>query len=126
MDVFTQLSNEHTILLPIIEAMQASAQEGNKETLLAQLAAHRSVLADDLDAHISLEEKEAFRLAEQAVGASIVGIFREEHTEIQALRHKLLAQAEQAAVSFNLCLRFCDLILTHMLREDEMLFQSTP
>lgn len=124
MDVFTQLSDEHTTLLPIIEALQAAAEEGDSETLLAQLAAHREALASDLDAHIALEEEDAFSLAEQAVGTGIVETFREEHTAIQSLRDELLAQAEQAAVSFNLCLQFCDLIRTHMLREDGMLFPS--
>jgi hemerythrin-like domain-containing protein len=124
MDVFTQLSDEHATLSPIIEAIQAAAEEGNRETLLAQMAAHRAALASDLDAHITLEEEGVFSLAEQAVGPGIVGTFRAEHTEIQTLRDELFAQAEQAAVSFSLCLQFCDLIRTHMLREDEMLFPS--
>lgn len=124
MDIFTQLSDEHATLLPIIEAIQAAAEKGKSETLLSLLAAHRAALAGDLNAHIALEEEDAFSLAEQAVGTDIVETFREEHTEIQALRDELFAQAEQAEVSFSLCLQLCDLIRTHMLREDGMLFPS--
>lgn len=124
MDIFTQLSYEHTTLAPVIESIQLAAEAGDKALLLARLAAARTALTSELDAHIRLEEDNAFNLAEQAVGAGLVDTFREEHTEIQALRDEMLAQAEQDTASFTVCLRFCDLIQTHMLREDTMLFPS--
>ncbi len=125
MDIFTQLSNEHTTLSPFIGDIQAAAWAGNKEMLLARLAVARAALSSELDAHIALEEDDVFDLAEQAVGADIVATFRAEHAEIQELRDAMLAQAEQGKVSFNLCLQFCDLMQAHMLREDAMLFPST-
>ena len=124
MDIFTQLSNEHTTLSPIIESIRAAVEAGEKITLLAQLAMNRAALSGELDAHIALEENEAFHRAEEAVGTDIVATFREEHTEIQALRDEMLAQAQAGTISFSLCLQFCDCIEVHMLREDAMLFPS--
>ena len=50
--------------------------------------------------------------------------FRTEHTEIRVLRDEVLSQADAGFVPFDLCMQLCDLIQSHMQREDMMLFPS--
>jgi iron-sulfur cluster repair protein YtfE (RIC family) len=123
-DVLTRLSDEHDTLLPIIVEIQAAAEVQDKAVLIAKLVAGRAALTGELDEHITLEEDVAFPIIGQAVGEEIVTPFRTEHTEIRGLRDAILAQADSGSAPFNLCLQLCDLIQSHMQREDMMLFPS--
>jgi len=123
-DVLARLSEEHDTLLPIIVEIQAAAEAQDETALYDELVSGRSALTQELDAHIILEEDVAFSLIGQAVGEEIVTPFRTEHTEIRALRDEVLCQADSGVAPFNLCLQLCDLIQTHMQREDMMLFPS--
>jgi hemerythrin-like domain-containing protein len=124
MDMLARLSDEHETLLPLITALQADAEAGDNVALVAGLVAGQAALTIELDAHIALEEDDAFARAEEALGSELVLPFRAEHTEIRALRDRILSGAEGGRVSIELCLRFCDLLLEHMQREDAMLFPS--
>ncbi len=123
-NVLSRLSEEHDTLLPIIVEIQAAAEAQDETALIAELAAGRAALTQELDAHIALEEEVAFSLIGQAIGEEIITPFRTEHTEIHALRNEVLAQADAGVAPFNLCLQLCDLIQAHMQREDMMLFPS--
>ena len=123
-DVFTMLSQEHETLLPLILAIQASAEAGDRPSLLKKLTAGRQALTTELDAHIALEDDSAFVSVEEALGQEVVLPFRLEHNEIRALRDRMLAGADAGRVSIDLCLQFCDLIQVHMQREDAILFPS--
>ncbi len=123
-DVLSRLSDEHETLLPLIAEIQAAAEAQDTSALLDELTAGRAALTQELDEHIRLEEDVAFSLIEQSVGEEIVIPFRTEHTEIRMLRDEVLSQADAGVAPFNLCLQLCDLIQTHMQREDMMLFPS--
>jgi hemerythrin-like domain-containing protein len=123
-NVLSRLSEEHDTLLPIIVEIQAAAETQDETALFAELITGRAALTQELDAHITLEEDVAFSLIGQAIGEENVTPFRTEHTEIRALRDEVLSQAEAGIAPFNLCLQLCDLIQTHMQREDMMLFPS--
>ncbi len=104
--------------------MQAAAEAQDATALFDELATGRAALTQELDEHIRLEEDVAFSLIEQSVGEEIVTPFRSEHTEIRSLRDEVLSRADAGVASFNLCLQLCDLIQSHMQREDMMLFPS--
>ena len=123
-NVLTRLSNEHDTLLPLIVEIQAAAEVQEKDILITKLINGRTALTNELDAHIALEEDVAFYIIGQAIGEEIVTPFRTEHTEIRALRDEVLAQADSGDAPFSLCLHLCDLIQSHMQREDMMLFPS--
>ena len=123
-DVLSRLSDEHDTLLPIIVEIQAAAEAQDASALFDEIAAGRTALTQELDAHIALEEDVAFSFIEQSVEAGIVAPFRTEHTEIRMLRDEVLSQVDSGVAPFNLCLQLCDLIQTHMQREDMMLFPS--
>ena len=123
-NVLARLSDEHDNLLPLIIEIQAAAEAGDATALLDELVSGRVALAQELDAHIALEEDVAFPLIGEAVGEEMVTPFRTEHTEIRMLRDEILSQADAGVAPFNLCLQLCDLIQAHMQREDMMLFPS--
>jgi hemerythrin-like domain-containing protein len=123
-NVLARLSDEHDTLLPLIVEIQAAAEAQDETALFAELIAGRAALTNELDTHIALEENVAFNIIGQGIGEEIVTPFRTEHTEIQALRNEVLSQADAGVAPFNLCLQLCDLIQTHMQREDMMLFPS--
>lgn len=122
--VLTRLSDEHETLLPLIVEIQAAAEAQDKDILLTKLIHGRTALTNELDAHIALEEDVAFYIIGQAIGEEIVTPFRTEHTDIRTLRDKVLARADSGDAPFNLCLQLCDLIQSHMQREDMVLFPS--
>ena len=123
-DVLLRLSDEHDTLLPIIVEIQAAAEARDASALFEEIASGRSAPTQELDAHITLEEDVAFSFIEQSVGEDIVTPFRTEHTEIRMLRDEVLSQVDSGVAPFNLCLQLCDLIQSHMQREDMMLFPS--
>ncbi len=123
-NVFARLSDEHDTLLPLIVEIQAAAEAQDETALLDELVVGRTALTEKLDTHITLEEDVAFNIIGQVIGEEIVTPFRTEHTEIRALRDEVLSQADAGIAPFNLCLQLCELIHTHMQREDMMLFPS--
>jgi len=123
-DVFSTLSEEHETLIPLILAIQAAAEVGDRPSLMEKLAAGRRALTAELDVHIVIEDDVAFATVEEVLGKEIVLPFRTEHSEIRALRDKVIAGADAGRVSIDLCLQFCELIQVHMQREDAMLFPS--
>jgi iron-sulfur cluster repair protein YtfE (RIC family) len=123
-DVLARISEEHETLLPLVMEIQRTAEARDIPALLKNLANGREALTTELDAHIALEEDDAFALIEQVVGEGFVAPFRAEHKEIFTLRDKVLAGADAGSIPLNLCLELCDLIHEHMQREDAMLFPS--
>lgn len=123
-NVFSRLSEEHDALLPIIVEIQAAAEAQDAIALIDELTTGRAALTQELDAHITLEEDMAFSLIEQLIGEEIVTPFRTEHNEIRVLRDEVLTQADAGVAPFNLSLRLCDLVQSHMQREDMLLFPS--
>ena len=123
-DVFTALSQEHEMLLPLILDIQSAAEATDIPALVEKLITGRQALTTELDAHIALEDDGAFVSVEEALGKEVVLPFRLEHNEIRTLRDQMLAGADAGRVSIDLCLQFCDLLQEHMQREDAMLFPS--
>lgn len=123
-DVFTRLSEEHETLLPLLLDIQEAAEAGDMPALVEKLAAGRTALTTELDAHMALEDDVAFASITESLGPEMVLPFRAEHDEIRSLRDRVLAGSNGGRVSPNLCLQLCDLIQGHMQREDVMLFPS--
>lgn len=124
MDLLARLSSEHEQLRSHLRPIQAAALERNDGALIAAIGTSGSVLMTDLDAHISVEETEAFAAIGEALGDDVINRFRDEHSEIQALRDSLLAATGRGEAPHSTALRLCDLLLDHQQREDQMLFPS--
>lgn len=124
MNVLTQLSDEHDQLRAHLERIQAAAEAHDDQALRAALLAAGTSLADELDAHIALEEGEAFPAIAEALGEGLVVPFREEHREVRMLRDTVLAALTLGRAPHAAALRLCELILDHQQREDHMLFPS--
>ena len=124
MDVLTRLSGEHEQLRAHLERIQAAAEAHDGEALRAALCEARAALTDELDAHIILEEAEAFAAIGEALGEGLVEPFREEHVEVRVLRDEVVAAMERGQVPHAAALDLCDLILNHQRREDLVLFPS--
>ena len=124
MDTLAQLTQEHDALRILLERIEAAAEARDAVALSASLEAARAALTTDLDAHISVEEAEAFSPIAEALGAELVTPFYEEHVEIRATRDDVYARLERDEAPYEQALRLCDLILAHQQREDMMLFPS--
>ena len=124
MNVLTQLSDEHDQLRAHLERIQAAAEAHDDQALRAALLAAKAALTDELDAHIALEEGEAFPAIAEALGEGLVVPFREEHREVRMLRDTALAALTLGRAPHVAALRLCELILDHQQREDHMLFPS--
>ncbi len=124
MDVLTQLSADHEHLSAHLARIKSAAEVGDGSALIASIEAARSALTMELDAHIAIEEGEAFPAIAHVLGEELVSVFRQEHVDIRALREETLTGAARGAVPRSSCLRLCELILDHQQREDLMLFPS--
>lgn len=124
MDPLTQLTQEHDALRMLLERIEAAAEARNALALSASLETARAALTTALDAHIALEETEAFSPIAETLGAGLVAPFYEEHIEIRAARDEVYMRLEHGEAPYAQALRLCDLILAHQRREDMMLFPS--
>lgn len=124
MDTLTRLSQEHDELRAHLERIEAAADARAAATLAASLESARAALTLELDAHIALEEAEAFAPIAETLGAGLVAPFYDEHVEIRATRDEAYALLERGEAPYAQALRLCDLILSHQQREDMMLFPS--
>ena len=124
MDVLTRLSGEHEQLRAHLERIQAAAEAHDDAAVRAALREARVALTDELDAHIILEEAEAFAAIGEALGEGLIEPFREEHVEVRMLRDEVFAAVERGQAPHAAALGLCDLILNHQQREDLVLFPS--
>lgn len=124
MDTLAQLTQEHGALRILLERIEAAAEARDAVALSASLQAARTALTADLDAHILVEEAEAFSPIAETLDAGLVAPFYEEHVQIRATRDDVYARLEHDEAPYEQTLRLCDLILAHQQREDLMLFPS--
>ena len=124
MDILAQLTQEHAALRTLLEPIEAAADARDAAALAASLDGARDALTTELDAHITVEEMEAFAPIAESLSSGLVAPFYEDHVEIRATRDELYAQLARGEAPYAQALRLCDLILTHQQREDNVLFPS--
>lgn len=124
MDVLTRLSAEHETLSAYLERIQSAAEARDAATLSTGLEAARAALTDELDAHIAIEESEAFSAIAETLGEGLVAPFYAEHIEVRRLRDDIYTQLAGGKAPYEQALHLCELILAHQQREDLMLFPS--
>lgn len=124
MDVLTRLSQEHESLRAHLERIESAAERRDAGALVASLESARTALTEELDAHITSEEAEAFSAIGETLGAGLVAPFYEEHGEIRALRDDLYARLARGEAPFEPALHLLGIIMAHQEREDMMLFPS--
>lgn len=124
MEVLTRLSAEHDALRTHLERIQSVVEARDAAALSASLEAARAALTDELDAHIAVEESQAFSVIAETLGNGLIAPFREEHIEIRTMREEVYASLTRGESPYQLSLHLCELILAHQQREDLMLFPS--
>jgi hemerythrin-like domain-containing protein len=124
MDILTQLSSEHVDLRALLERIESAAEMGDATALKESLELGRAKLTIELDAHIAMEEDEAFGTIATALGEGLVAQFRADHIEIRTIRDEIYEYLWRGEPPYDASLRFCDLVLSHQQREDSMLFPS--
>jgi hypothetical protein len=122
MDVLARLSGEHERLGEHLERIAAAAEARDDGALAEALRTAGMALAGELDAHMALEEAEAFAAIEGELGEGLVAPFRADHLAIRALRDAVLDAARRDRAPHDAALRLCDLIVDHQQREDLVLF----
>lgn len=121
------LSAEHAELLPQLERLMnvATANAPLLHTAVDEIAGR---IGAALDEHIAQEDTVLFPAYAEAAGDSeLVGQFGAEHREIMSLRDELLAVRSHGGDGAGLggiALRLADLLISHMTREDMMLFPT--
>lgn len=75
-EVFTTLSQEHEMLLPLLLDIQSAAEAADIPALVEKLTAGRQALTTELDAHIALEDDSAFVSVEEVLGKEVALPFR--------------------------------------------------
>jgi hemerythrin-like domain-containing protein len=122
------LTAEHAELLPEIENL-INVAAMNGPALDATVGDIGTRIGAGLDVHIEQEDKVLFPAYAEAVGdVGLVGQFSTEHREILRLRDELMAAHRAGALNGDdlagIALRFADLLTSHMMREDAMLFPT--
>lgn len=123
-DTINALSCEHEHLRILLERLQAAAEARDASALAETLTQERAALGSELDAHIAVEERSVFAVAETTLGEGFVMPFREEHRQIEALRDAVLRWNGEGALPYGECIELCERILEHQQREDMMLFPA--
>jgi hemerythrin-like domain-containing protein len=124
MEVLTRLSAEHDTLRALLEGIASAAEARDSAALSTRLEAAHAALSDELDAHIAIEEAEAFATISQALGEDLILPFCEDHVEIRSLRDEVYTRLARGEAPYEPSLHLCELILAHQQREDMMLFPS--
>jgi acid phosphatase class B len=124
MDVVTRLSYEHEQLSEHLTRIQTAAEMRDDDALRTALRAAGDAIADELDAHIALEEAVVFSAIGATLGEELVAPFRAEHIRVRALRDAVRAGFDRGEAPYSAAPELCDLILSHQQREDQMLFPS--
>lgn len=124
MGVLTQLSQEHKDLRVHMENIWCAVEARDAVALAESMEGARTLLTDELDAHIIMEEAEVFAVVSDTLGEGLVAAFYEEHVEIRSLRDEVFEHLARGEAPYEQCLRLAELILAHQEREDLMLFPS--
>jgi iron-sulfur cluster repair protein YtfE (RIC family) len=125
--ILDRLSAEHAELLPCAAKLAnfAAVNAGDLGELIGRCS---EKLRAPLEAHIAEEDNVLFPAYARETGdEGMVELFRSEHRELLALRDELLAAHRDQAPPKQLggiAARLADLLISHMTREDMMLFPS--
>lgn len=121
-EVMGSLSAEHAEVRALLSQVAEAAGSGDVTATARHINAGRDLLLGSLDEHIRIEDDELFPAIAETLGGGIVGAFVEEHADIIRLRDEVLAAA--SAPPLAACLELCDLLESHTVREDQMLFPA--
>lgn len=124
MDILTQLSSEHAELRALLSRIESAAEARDAAALTESLKVSRATLTVELDAHIAMEEIEAFDVISDTLGEGLVAPFRADHAEIRATRDEVYERLGRGETPYEASVRLCSLLLSHQEREDLMLFPS--
>jgi hemerythrin-like domain-containing protein len=119
-----RLQGEHVGVLEAGERLRLAIKEHDGEALQAALVAGKDELGDALTVHSETEDDDLFPLIAPMIGEGLVSIFVEEHVRIRALRDQVYEHAAKGEADFDGCAELCDLLESHMEREDQVLFPA--
>ena len=119
-----RLESEHVEVIEAVEALRPAIKGRDGEALFSALSAAVDVLGTALNVHSVTEDEDLFPRIAPMIGEEMVGAFAEEHVTIRALRDQVYARMEQGEADFDGCAELCELLASHMTREDIALFPA--
>jgi hemerythrin-like domain-containing protein len=119
-----RLQSEHGGVLDAVALVRAAVEERDDVTLKGALAAGADELGTPLTVHSETEDNDLFPQLAELIGEGLVGVFVEEHVRIRALRDQVYERMGRGEADFDGCAELCDLLDSHMDREDQVLFPA--
>jgi hemerythrin-like domain-containing protein len=119
-----QLETEHVEVREALDRIVSATAEQDAVALQSALAAGAEILGTGLNQHSLAEDEDLFPGIAPLIGEGMVGVFVEEHVRIRALRDQIYERMAKGEADFGGCTEFCELLTSHMEREDVALFPS--
>jgi hemerythrin-like domain-containing protein len=119
-----RLEGEHVGVLDAVALIRSAVEERDDVALKGALAAGADELGTALTVHSETEDHDLFPQLADMIGEGLVSVFVEEHVRIRALRDQVYKRMGQGEADFEGCAELCDLLASHMEREDQVLFPA--
>jgi hemerythrin-like domain-containing protein len=119
-----RLEGEHVGVLDAVALIRSAVEERDDVALKGALAAGADELGSALNIHSQVEDDDLFPQLAEMIGEGLVSVFVEEHVRIRALRDQVYERMGQGVADFDGCGELCDLLSSHMDREDQVLFPA--
>jgi hemerythrin-like domain-containing protein len=119
-----RLESEHGGVLDVVALVRSAVEERDDVALKGALAAGADELGTALTVHSQTEDDDLFPQLAEMIGEGLVGVFVEEHVRIRALRDQVYERMGQGEADFEGCAELCDLLSSHMERENQVLFPA--
>ena len=119
-----RLESEHVDVLQALDALCEAVEGHDGVALQGALAAGVEVLGSALTVHSVTEDEDLFPQIAPMIGEGMVRVFVEEHVRIRALRDQAYERMGQGVADFDACAELCELLRSHMEREDQVLFPA--
>ena len=119
-----RLEGEHVGVLDAVALIRSAVEERDDVALKGALAAGADELGTPLTVHSQTEDDDLFPQLAEMIGEGLVSVFVEEHVRIRALRDQVYERMGQGEADFEGCAELCDLLESHMERENQVLFPA--
>jgi hemerythrin-like domain-containing protein len=119
-----RLESEHDAVLDAVALIRSAVEERDDVALKGALAAGADELGTPLTVHSETEDNDLFPQLAAMIGEGLVNVFVEEHVRIRELRDQVYERIGQGEADFEGCAELCDLLSSHMERENQVLFPA--
>ena len=119
-----RLESEHVEVRHALDTLGSAIEQDDGVALRGALQACAESLGTGLDVHSVAEDEVLFPGIAPFIGEGMVSAFTEEHLRIIALRDQAYERMGQGVADFDGCAELCELLGSHIEREDQVLFPA--